>query len=269
MADRLALPCLVRRVHPDALREGRSQRERPTRQEAARSLRYQALEAMRVEAGCDCIATAHNRDDQAETVLLRLMRGSGPDGLGGVPERSPDGRVVRPLLDVARRDIEDWARARGLVWREDASNADDRYARNRLRRHWLPGLIDAFNPQLLRAIAQLAEAQRRDSEWLDDLVREARVGLVGTEAGVDGLILALEGWGKVPEGLARRLVRSVLSELGAGRDVSRVHIQRVLGFLRSPWNHEPGRTIELPGGLRLSREAQRFVLRQRQKERDQ
>jgi tRNA(Ile)-lysidine synthase len=161
------------RVAPGELREGRSNRERPTLQEAARSLRHAALRRMAERAGAELIVTAHNLDDQVETVLMRLFRGAGPDGLGGIAERSADGRVVRPLLAIPRADIEAFARERGLAWREDSSNASARYTRNRLRNEWLPALADAFNPQLLRAIGNLAEAQRRDSEWIEALVEQA------------------------------------------------------------------------------------------------
>ena len=89
---------------------------------------------MLAEAGCEHIATAHNANDQAETVLLRLLRGSGPDGLGGIPERSADGVVVRPLLRVNRAQIEAYAAERGFAWREDRSNRSVAYARNRVIR---------------------------------------------------------------------------------------------------------------------------------------
>ena len=160
----------VESVTPKAERQGRSSRERPTLQEAARRVRYEALERIRQRTGASCIVTAHNADDQAETVLLRMLRGCGPVGLGGIPEVSPRDSVVRPLLSVTRAEIVAYAQAYGLSWREDASNLDVGYTRNRLRRDWLPGLARDFNPQLLRTIANLAEAQRRDSEWISSVV---------------------------------------------------------------------------------------------------
>ncbi|MGI9590006.1 MAG: tRNA lysidine(34) synthetase TilS, partial [Myxococcota bacterium] len=172
LSGQLDLPFEVARVDPEAARRGRSSRDRPTTQEAARTLRYQALGAMAEGAGARWLATAHQADDQAETVLLRLLRGAGPDALGGIPERSPDGRIVRPLLGISRQEIERFAASRRLSWREDASNASERYARNRLRRRWLPGLAQDFNPRLLRAIGKLAEAQRRDSEWISARVEQ-------------------------------------------------------------------------------------------------
>ena len=246
LARSLGVPFAAERIAPAALREGRSSRDRPTLQEAARTLRYAALERLAAHWGADRIATAHHVDDQAETVLLRLFRGSGPDGLGGIPERSPDGRIVRPLLRLARADLEAYARARDLAWREDRSNDSHGYARNRLRQRWLPSLAADFNPRLLRAIADLAEAQRRDSEWIAAAVaREAsrRLSIEGAWLRID-----TRDWSGLPEALARRLVREALRRAGAARDVERVHLERVLAFADDP---KGGRCIELPGGLEL------------------
>jgi tRNA(Ile)-lysidine synthase len=251
----LRVPWASRRVAPHALRADRSSLERPTLQEAARTLRYAALEEIAESLGADCIATAHHADDQVETVLLRLLRGSGPDGLGGIPERSSDGRVVRPLLRVSRAQIETFARVRGVRWREDGSNASLDYARNRLRTRWLPGLAADFNPRLLRAIGDLAEAQRRDSEWIRAGVeREA-----AARFSVEGTWLRIEpkDWSELPEALARRLAREALARCGVGRLATRVHLERMLRFLRTAHS---GKRIELPGGLTLARDRGGFRL---------
>jgi tRNA(Ile)-lysidine synthase len=250
LAAALDAPVAVAAVDPRALRSDCSSRERPTLQEAARTLRYEALRSMAGRLGAGRIATAHNADDQAETVLLRLLRGTGPDGLGGIPERSPDGVVVRPLLRVSRAEIEAFARARRLHWREDTSNRSPDYTRNRLRHHWLPGLEREFNPRLLRVVADLADAQRRDSEWIEaEVEREAalRLAFEGKWLRID-----IKDWPQLPEALERRLVRLALRRCGAGRHASRVHLQRMGEFLREG---RVGTHIEMPGGLRLERDS--------------
>ena len=269
-ARALGLRFDARRVAPDELREGASSRERLTLQEAARALRYRALYAMADEwaaAGSGeeaVIATAHHADDQAETVLLRVLRGCGPEGLGGIPERSRDGRVVRPLLGVGRAELEGYRAARGLAFREDASNARDDYARNRLRHHVVPQLTRDFNPALLRAVVGLAEAQRRESEWLEALVAEEyarRIEPCGeAEGAAAGWQIAGTGWDTLPEALARRLVKRLLEDAGAGRDTTRTHILRVRDFLIRGGTATPGTVIELPGGLRLAAERGCFRL---------
>jgi tRNA(Ile)-lysidine synthase len=247
LAAKYDVPVQVARVDPESLRRGRGSRERPTLQEAARRVRYDALRAIAEERRAERLATGHTLDDQAETVLLRILRGSGPDGLGGIPERSPDGFVVRPLLRIPRQQILAYATAQGLSWREDRSNTDPAFARARLREEWLPGLRDAFNPRLLRAIGDLAEAQRRDSEWIAKIVeREAERFLTVED---DGLRIARSGWQALPEALARRVARLALRRTGAARDISRAHIERVVNALRSG---RPGSCIELPGGLELA-----------------
>jgi tRNA(Ile)-lysidine synthase len=255
LADRLGTPAYSRRVEPEQLRVGCSSRERPTLQEAARTLRYRALREMAQEGSCQHIATAHNANDQAETVLLRVFRGSGPDGLGGIPECSSDGVVVRPLLRVSRTEIEDYAAQRGLSWREDRSNRSVKYARNRLRLHWLPGLAADFNEQLLMAVGNLAEAQRRDSEWIAGLVEREATARFAPEDG--WLRTRGEGWDEIPDALARRLARWGLRRCGGERDTTRVHLERMLGFLRTA---RSGARLELPGGIRLERDREGFRL---------
>ncbi|MBW2269513.1 MAG: tRNA lysidine(34) synthetase TilS [Deltaproteobacteria bacterium] len=253
-AAELGLPCEVSRVRPESLRQGRSSRERPTLQEASRSVRYAALHTAAERRGARHIATAHNLDDQVETVLLRLFRGSGPDGLGGIPKRSPDGIVVRPLLEVSRAEIERFARERRLSWREDASNRSPAYARNRLRAQ-LPELAAQFNPQILRAIGDLAEALRRDGEWIASAVqREAETRF--TQEGA-WLVIDAKDWNALPASLSRRLAREALARCGSGRDVTRRHLERVCAFLGSA---TPGKRIELPGGLLLERRRGDFRL---------
>ena len=254
LAARLGVPVAVRRVDPASLREGRSSLERPTLQEAARELRYRALRELAAECGAHHIATAHTLDDQAETLLLRLLRGTGPDGLGGIPERSPDGIVVRPLLRVERAEIAAYARACGLAWREDPSNRSPAYARSRLRA-WLPQLARDFNPRLLRALGDLAEAQRRDAEWIREQVEREAAWRFGIEA--NWLRIDAKDWRELPESLTRRLARAALERVGAGRYVSRVHLERVGAFLEDA---EPGKRIELPGGLSLERDRRGFRL---------
>lgn len=255
LAARLAVPLRVRRVAPNRLREGTCSRERPTLQEACRRLRYEALGDLAAQLDADHVATAHTADDQAETVLLRVLRGSGGDGLAGIPERSPDGRVVRPLLGVSRAQILAYASRERLRWREDPSNRSAAYARSRLRERWLPGLTSDFNPGLLRTLGRLAEAQRRDAEWMESLVEREAEKRFRSEGGA--LWIDPDGWAALPEALARRLARRALRGAGIARDVSNIHLVRVVQFLREA---APGRAIELPGHLVLARERGGFRL---------
>jgi tRNA(Ile)-lysidine synthase len=258
-AEAHGLPVAVERVDPRAaVAAAPSSRTRPTVQEAARRLRAEALERLAAGLGAERIATAHTADDQAETVLLRLLRGTGPSGLAGIPPRT--GIVVRPLLRTTRAELLAYAAARGLDWREDPSNASPRYARGRLRHGWLPGLREAFNPRLLRAVGDLAEAMQDEAAWIGGWV-DAEARRRFQPATGEGAILHIEAkdWDPetVPDALARRLARQALHQAGAGRDVTRAHLDRIVAFLR---RGRPGRSIELPGGLRLVRGPRGFRL---------
>lgn len=258
LARAAALPFHRLPVDPEAARRGGPSRVRPTLEEAARDLRRAALSRLADETGSAVIATAHHAGDQAETLLLRLLRGTGPDGLAGMAPRSADGRWCKPLLAAAPDAIADWAARRALVWREDGSNRDRRFARNRLRLDVLPDLVARFNPQLLRTLGDLAEATRTDRRWIEGLVDEASAGRVAWRAPV--LQLSLEGWRELPEALARRVVRRGLIEAGLGREVSRVQLLRVLAFLRRGRAVGRDKKLELPGGFLLRRVGDHFEL---------
>jgi len=255
LAKHLGVAFAARRVAPRTLRERGPSRARPTLQEAARKLRHAALRELAGELGCTRIATAHTLDDQAETVLMRLFRGASPAGLGGIAECSPDGVIVRPLLAVARAAIERRARERGLVWREDASNRDPHYARGRLRTGNLAALARELNPEWLRAVGQLAEAQRKESAWIDEQVeREARRSLCFEPR---ALSLSRAGFAALPEALARRLLRLAIRSQGGARELSRAQLERSAAFVRSA---RAGAELSLPRGLvwRAQRDACRL-----------
>lgn len=134
-------------------------------QEAARELRYDLFARRAAEAGIRQVAVGHHRDDQAETVLLNLFRGSGPEGLAGMPARRPldaAGRVdlVRPLLAVRRADVEAYAAAEGLAWRTDASNASLKYRRGAVREAILPAVVEHFGAAAVDHIARAADYLR-------------------------------------------------------------------------------------------------------------
>ena len=258
-AEALGLRFVSRSVDPAGARaSAANSRTRPSLEEAARDLRRAALVEMADAEGAAWIALAHHAGDQAETVLLRILRGTSPDGLAAMAQVSADGRIVRPLLGMMPEAIAKQALRRDLDWREDASNQDPRFARNRLRREWLPGLADAFNPNLLRNLLHLADAQRADLEWIEGVV-SAEAG-ERIEGGADGLRLTIDGWDALPDALARRLVRRALVAAGLGRELSAVHIERVVAFLRRGRSAGRDLRVELPLGGRLARRDDHFLL---------
>lgn len=149
------------------------------------------------------VATGHHADDQVETVLFRLARGAGPRGLSGMRPRAEVGelRMIRPLLNIERADLEAYARRRGLAWREDAGNRLPEPARNRVRHVVLPAFETAFGPSVRRSIRRTAEILAEESAWIED----ETVGLLATAA--DGPALRLEPLAEAPRPLRLRILR--------------------------------------------------------------
>ncbi len=186
-------------------------------EEAGRGRRYEFLRTTAVRVGANRIATGHNMTDQAETVILRILRGTGPTGLGGISP-SVAGLIIRPLLDVERGEIEAFLRAEGIRWREDESNQDRRYLRNRVRLDLIPYLKTDFEPAVVRQLARLAEICREEDAFPRGSDRPAGVmktPAVEGEAALDASELA-----GLPIAAARRLVRDFL--LGARGDLRRL-----------------------------------------------
>jgi tRNA(Ile)-lysidine synthase len=122
-------------------------------EEAGREIRYRYLRGLMEEVGADAVALGHHADDQAETVLMRLIRGAGPRGLSGMSPRA--GWKIRPLLEIRRKEIEEYLRERSMIWREDESNSDQAYLRNRIRHSLIPEL-ESYNPAIVSRLAATA-----------------------------------------------------------------------------------------------------------------
>lgn len=158
---------------------------------AARDLRYAWFAELRRTGGFDAVAVAHNADDNAETLLLNLLRGTGTRGLRGMGDR--DG-IVRPLLDIPREDIRAWMTARGLAWRDDSTNADSTPKRNRIRNEVFP-VFARINPSFVRTLGDDMRRFARVDDIADSYFRAVREGLT-TPSGDIRLpaVLALEHW---------------------------------------------------------------------------
>ena len=196
-------------------------RDKRNLEEAGRELRYRFLRRTAESAGATKIATGHTMTDQAETVLMRLMRGTGLAGLAGIAPLAagPPCPVIRPLLDIPGPDLRAWLAARDIPFREDASNRDPRFLRNRIRRELLPELEDRFEPRIVAHLARLAGLAREDEELLEGFVRELADEFIrrrGRDVSLDLKALPL-----VLPALARRVGREFLRQVsGSLRDVS-------------------------------------------------
>jgi len=206
-------------------------------EETAREFRYAFLAGAAADTGCDLIATGHHAGDNAETVLMNLIRGCGLKGLTGIPERR--GNIVRPMLEVSRTDIEAYLTAHSVPHVEDETNADLAYTRNRVRRQLLP-LLEELNPQ---AAAHIAAAARRLREDEEELARQA-VPLA--EQGLDipeGAAIPARVLRDAPRPLALRACALLLDRAGLGGEA--VHLDAILALAAGD---DPSARLDVPGG---------------------
>ena len=207
LCDQIEVPFIQKRL---ALGRSHSQQKGLSLQALAREGRYKAL----VETGKECratkIALGHTRDDQAETVMMWMLRGCGAAGLAGMqPLRSP--HFIRPLLQVSRPEILSYLTAKGWGYREDSSNLSPVYLRNRIRQELLP-VLKRFNPGIVRVLSRQAEILREETEYLDLLAREARISVTQDET-EQGIILSSSGLLGLPLSLRRRVILMTIQQV--------------------------------------------------------
>jgi tRNA(Ile)-lysidine synthase len=208
-------------------------------EQAARRLRREFFHDLIRTGRADRIALGHTRDDQAETVLFRLFRGSGLAGLAGILPVTAEG-LIRPLLDVSRVEVEAFLRERNIPWREDSSNREPRFARNRIRHELLPRLKQDWNPNIAETLAHLADlAYEEERWWATEVGRLAGEMLLISPGAVE---VSLNELARLPRAVARRLIRYAIRQVkGNLRGVQFRHVEAVLEL------PETGGRAELPG----------------------
>lgn len=216
-------------------------------EEAARTARYDFLERTAEAHNAARIAVAHTSDDQAETVLLNIIRGSGIDGLAGMP--AVRGKIIRPLNDVSRAEVEDYLRENVLQWRTDPTNFEDAYTRNRVRLRLIPFLQEEFNPRVKEALLSLSKLAADESELLGELAgigySRAVLGQGSDWIELDACVVRAE-----PAAIRRRVVRKAIEHVkGDLRDVEFHQVQRLLSHLAA----EDSITLTLPTGVIYAR----------------
>jgi tRNA(Ile)-lysidine synthase len=226
-------------------------------EERARLLRYTALEAAADSVGAARIALGHTADDQAETVLLRLLARAGPRGLAGIPPVR--GRIVRPLIDVRHRDVVATLTAADEPWREDPTNGDVRFARNRIRHEVLPVLAASLGEDPVPALASTAYRLRRIVETMETLARltlERWIAEGSAQAGECAIVLPLTALRGLSRDVAVEVLRLVARRLGS-RAPFRAWVHRALDRVLAPGRPRlarfAGLTVEVSGAwLRLA-----------------
>jgi tRNA(Ile)-lysidine synthase len=237
--------------------EGEGGKPHESIEEAARRLRYGWFRQLMATGAVEMVATAHTRDDQAESVLGKFLRGAWTEGLSAIHPviEFPEGRILRPLLAASRSDVVAYLKSLGQDWREDSTNAELIYTRNRLRHELLPTL-EKWNPQLRERLVQMAELAREEEAWwqtqvatvAERVLMRGRPVRGGGRAGGGGVAVEIVQLVGQPVAMQRRLLRYAAEKLGAALDYAATESLRALAL-----NGNAGQRRELAEGLRAER----------------
>ncbi len=214
---------------------------------AARKLRHSYLRHVAAEINADRIAFAHHKNDRAETYLMRMLRGTGGDGLGCMPER--DGMIIRPLLCVQKEQIQHYAKTNNLIWREDETNLDTAFTRNNLRHNTIPHLKENYNESIVNTLSNNARLMSVDRDYFSQTVSKAISMAQQTE---NGYYLDDDSFIYLHKAILTRCIRQVLAILGFESDIYEANISQVMDLF---YQQKTGAMINLPAGAIARRDA--------------
>lgn len=240
------VPCEIRKASAAGL------------EDAARRARYAAFLDVAQRQSASKIALAHTADDQAETVLLRLLRGAGLTGLSAIPVSRPLGEatVIRPLLEIWRDELLAYLKQHRAAYRTDVSNEDPAFVRNRIRRELLPMLERSYNPRIKAALNQVAEQCRTDAGFLQASAQRHWKRLVKQEHG--HLVIRREGLLKQPKALQRQLIRLAVQQLQG--DLTGFEFRHWVEIEQLFHDRPAGTVLQLPGRVRFERTREHVVV---------
>ena len=250
LAARLNLPVFVERINVGEI----ARTERANLEAVARRLRYAFLQRIAEISATRIVLTAHTRDDQVETILMRLLRGAGPQGLSGIKQErqlGEDMKLIRPMLEITRREVIDHCDHYGLAYRIDSSNQSKRFTRNRIRYELLP-LLKTINPLGEEAILRTAQLIALD----DDFLRRCSSALLAKALNEE--CLEIKPLLSAHPALRRRVLRIWLRDLLPG--LQRIDLFHIISLENLLEDSRSGRSIELPGGRRVVRQFDQIVL---------
>jgi len=256
LAEKLGMPAGIEKRDVPAFCRERGM----SSQDGARMVRYDFLQNVAAMAGATRIATGHTANDQAETFLMRLLRGAGASGLSAIPPVR--GNIIRPLIEVTRGEVMTYVQEHSLEFVTDSSNARTVYMRNRIRWDLLP-LLSQFNPRIVETLSSEAALLRDENEAMEACLAERSGGILRRET--YGVVLARTPFNALPQAFKRRLFLKAMHFIdkeGAGSTrqnggLSSVQIDEAVAFMKSA---RSGRTLHLPRDIRLEREYESFIM---------
>lgn len=251
VAKAMGLICITKKINVGdiAMKEGLNL------QDAARRERYRFFEEVFKDLGCDRIALGHNADDQAETMLMRIIRGSGIKGLGGIPPER--GVIIRPIIELSREDITNYASTKGINFREDSSNLKDSYLRNKLRRQLIPTLKE-YNPRICNELNMLSSINRDVESYLQEEAEKVFQRAICPEnEDACAIFLNVSIFNNIPAALKAKVIMKAVEQLaGSSSGLFSAHILDVENLAL---NAVSGRSINLPKGMIVSLEYGRLI----------
>lgn len=238
-SDALNIPATIVKKDVASMAKGM----RRSKQDAARLVRYQVLEEIALKEKCGWIATAHQADDQAETFLMRLIRGSGSRGLGAIPKKR--GKIIRPVLHLTREEILDYLQTNKISYREDSSNLLPLYFRNQIRQELVP-LLKRYNPNIVKVLGHETEIFSEDEKYREERVRREMPG-VAEFPGPNRANLKIPAFLKQPVSFQRGILRSLFFHLKG--DLINLHFVHIEQMIHLAEKGLTGKSKHLPEGI--------------------
>ena len=221
------IPCFIKRAKVEEL----AQKAKMGTEEMGRNIRYQFFEEVRQKEKAQKIVTAHHANDNAETVLMNILRGSGTAGLRGIePIRKNEKNVVfvRPLLNCTKEEIYEYCKEKKLQPKIDKSNQENVYNRNKVRNILIPFLEKEWNPNIVATLNRLSELARQENQYLERQTQKAYEDMV-LEEGKDSIVLSLKKWNGQDFVIKSRVIRYTINRLlGTTKDIEKIHIEDII-----------------------------------------
>ena len=249
LCERLNIPFRTKAINVKSY----AQDQKMNMQEAARQLRYRTFDETSGELGANRIALGHTADDQAETLLMRLFRGSGPTGLSGIPPVRRN--IIRPLIGTRRGEIEKFLGDKKIEYIIDSSNLKESYLRNRIRLSLVP-MLKEYNPDIIETLSKTAAIFRDEEKYFEIIVTKALMKLISrkTDSRIELFLSPLE---VMDEAIMRRLLRRAIDDTKGLRGISFIHIEDIIDLIKTG---DSGDRIYLPKGIRVIKEYATLIL---------
>jgi tRNA(Ile)-lysidine synthase len=244
VAEKLKLPFYLKKIDVGVERH----QLKTSFQDAARKIRYQFFEETLLSIGANKVALGHSADDQIETILMNILRGTGLKGLTGIPQVR--GNIIRPFLEIHRKNLEIYLEENDISFRNDSSNSDKKYLRNRIRHELIPHL-ETYNPGIKKCLQEMSGIAREEDSLLSQMIRDVYKKKSRSLDGNEKTIFwEIDEFQSYPIALRQRLVREVFCRItGDMQAITAHHVQQVLNLFNCP---KPGKTLNIPRGVTVT-----------------